>query len=205
MKVITMSKLNKRQELMVQSYTAFKGAARGMVIMFEQNLQGYWGEDSRDSQWLGFFVNLVGDTPRLQKDIISLIPRYTGCTVSRDNGVFIVENKKDLTKKQKEDYRKKVADLVTAEWATIQDIDKPIKEDQDKKPVDHTKKYKSAAKLCLIDGLTPQQLLTMLEEVAIELAAEEEKAAIDEARALEVEAIKLEANIQATQEAVAVH
>ena len=147
----------------------------------------------------------MGDTPRLQKDIISLIPRYTGCTVSRDNGVFIVENNKDLTKKQKEDYRKKVADLVTAEWATIQDIDKPIKEDQDKKPVDHTKKYKSAAKLCLLDGLTPQQLLTMLEEVAIELAAEEEKAAIDEARALEVEAIKLEANIQATQEAVAVH
>ena len=197
-----MSKYNKRQEAMIKSYAAFKGAARGMVTLFESQLQGYWGEDSRDSQWLAFFVNMVGDTPRLQKDIISLIPRYTGCTVRRDQGVFVVENNKDLTKQQKETYRKKVADLVTAEWATIQDIDKPVKDEQDKKPVDHTKKYKSAAKLCLIDGLTPQQLLAMLEEVAIELAAEEEKAIIDEARALEVEAVKLEANIKATQEAV---
>jgi len=189
-----MAKLNKRQEAMVQSYTAFKGAARGMVVMFEQQLQGYWGEDSRDSQWLAFFTNLISDTPRLQKDVVSLIPRYTGCTVSRDNGVFIVENNKDLTKKQKETYRTKVGALVAAEWATIQDIDKPVKEDKQQKPADHIKKYKAASKACLMDGLTPQQLLTLMEQVAIDLAQEEEKKEKEALLEKEVEAVIEERN-----------
>lgn len=186
MKVNTiMAKLNKRQEAMVQSYTAFKGAARGMVVMFEGQLQGYWGEDNRDSQWLSFFVNLIKDTPRLQKDVISLIPRYTGCLVTRKDGVFVVENNKDLTKKQKETYRTKIGAFVAAEWPTIQDIDKPVKEEKEQKATDHTKKYKAAAKSCLKDGISVDQLLGMLEEMATELAADEAKAEVLEIAALE--------------------
>lgn len=186
MKVNTiMAKLNKRQELMVQAYMAYKGAARNMVVMFEGQLQGYWGEDNRDSQWLSFFVNLVKDTPRLQKDIISLIPRYTGCKVVRNDGVFVVENNKDLTKKQKETYRAKIGAFIAAEWPTIQDIDKPVKEEKEQKATDHTKKYKAAAKSCLKDGISVDQLLSMLEDMATELAADEAKAEVLEIAALE--------------------
>lgn len=197
MKVNTiMAKLNKRQEAMVQSYTAFKGAARGMVVMLEQQLQGYWGEDNRDSQWLSFFVNLIKDTPRLQKDVISLIPRYTGCLVTRKDGVFVVENNKDLTKKQKETYRTKIGAFVAAEWPTIQDIDKPVKEEKEKKVTDHTKKYKAAAKSCLKDGISVDQLLGMLEEMAAELAADEAKEEADKVRDIEIEAVKLERHLE---------
>ncbi|MBL4940518.1 MAG: hypothetical protein JKY81_02505 [Colwellia sp.] len=200
-----MSKLNKRQELMLQGYQAFRGSARGMVTMFEDQLQGYWGPDNRDSQWLEFFVNMLGDTPQLQKNIISLIPRYTGCTVSRDNGVFVVVNNKDLTKKQKETYRAKIGALIAAEWPTIQDIDKPVKEEKDKKAIDTAKKFRVASKAAILDGYSPQQLLAMMQEMALEAAQEveaEELAAENEA-ALELQVVEsneiaaLEAHVEA--------
>ena len=191
-----MAKLNKRQEVMTQSYMGFKGAARGMVVMFEGQLQGYWGEDNRDSQWLSFFVNLIKDTPRLQKDVISLIPRYTGCKVVRNDGVFVVENNKDLTKKQKEAYRKKIGDLVSAEWPTIQDIDKPVKEEKEKEAPDNEKRFKVAGKAMLKDGVSINQLLSMMEEMAIENAAEEAKEQAEEAKDVAIEAVKLEAHLE---------
>ena len=199
-----MAKLNGRQEAMVTAYKAFKNSGRSMVVLLEANMQSYWGEDSRSVDNLAFFVNLIGETPRLQKDVIKLIPQYTGCTVSKEGGVYTLTNS-ELSKKKKEALKSKLSTLIAAEWPTIQDIDKPVKEEKDKKAVDTAKRFRVASKAAVLDGYTPQQLLNILQEAALEAAQEveaDELAATNEAELMrEMEArneiVALEDHIEA--------
>ena len=187
--------LTKRQENTINKIAALRGSARAMVVLLESDLVGYWGSDSRDPQHLAFLVNGLVGMPQLCKNVKVLVTKYTGCTVDRADGAYTVVNK-DVSKKQKAAYRDKVAALVKTAYPTIADIDKPIKEDKEPQKPDNQKKFKAAGGALMDEGLNINMLMGMLQEMAIERAAKQEKAAVEEEKVKELAIVKLERNIE---------